>query len=374
MGRSSRTPGVYQTAEGSYEVDSWYNKRRIRQRGFASFFEAENYLIKFKEQLRNTMILGERPAITLEHAAAHYIQVEDARKKISLETEHYLLKPVIKICGDLTLDMVSNQTLRKFVDMRLAEGCKHKSINNSLAIVRRICKLAAADWRLDNGKTWLATAPLITMLDLSDQRLPRPLSWGEQGRLLQALPEHLYQMALFDLNTGARTTVICQLRWDWEVQVKIGEGLVVSVFVVPKSYVKGRRSERILVCNTAAQSIIDEQRGKHQERVFTFQGKPLNSMNNTAWQSARKRAGLDDLHVHDLRHTVGMRLREAGVSERTQDEILWHTNKRMTTHYAAAQVRELYNALEIIKEPSGQESINILELVRRVPQKSPRSK
>ncbi len=97
-------------------------------------------------------------------------------------------------------------------------------------------------------------------------------------------------------------------------------------------------------------------------------------MNKTAWQSARKRAGLDDLHVHDLRHTVGMILRGAGVSERTQNEILWHTNKSMTTHYAAAQVRELYNALEMIKEPTGQESINILELMRRVPQKSPSQK
>lgn len=27
-------------------------------------------------------------------------------------------------------------------------------------------------------------------------------------------------------------------------------------------------------------------------------------MNNTVWQAARERAGLPDLHVHDLRHTV----------------------------------------------------------------------
>ena len=35
-------------------------------------------------------------------------------------------------------------------------------------------------------------------------------------------------------------------------------------------------------------------------------------MNNTAWQRARQEAGLAGLHVHDLRHTVGMQLREAG--------------------------------------------------------------
>ena len=33
---------------------------------------------------------------------------------------------------------------------------------------------------------------------------------------------------------------------------------------------------------------------------------------------------LDDLRNHDLRHTVGMRLREANVRESTVADILWH--------------------------------------------------
>jgi hypothetical protein len=37
-------------------------------------------------------------------------------------------------------------------------------------------------------------------------------------------------------------------------------------------------------------------------------------MNNIAWQSARKRAGLPAVRVHGLKHTFGRRLRAAGVS------------------------------------------------------------
>ena len=77
---------------------------------------------------------------------------------------------------------------------------------------------------------------------------------------------------------------------------------------------------------------------------------PTQKMNNPAWQSARRRAGLGDLHVHDLWHTVGMRLRHAAIPERKQDEILWHSKKDMTSHYAVAQVREIYDALESIKQ------------------------
>jgi integrase len=76
-------------------------------------------------------------------------------------------------------------------------------------------------------------------------------------------------------------------------------------------------------------------------------------MNNTAWQRARKEAGLGDLHVHDLRHTTGMRLREAGVPEATRADILWHTSPSMTHHYSMAQIVELHGALEKIKDDNG---------------------
>ena len=72
-----------------------------------------------------------------------------------------------------------------------------------------------------------------------------------------------------------------------------------------------------------AQSVVEAQRGKHEEFVFVYRRERVKStdqaptmpyrgietMNNTAWQRARREAGLPDLHVHDLRHTVGMRLR-----------------------------------------------------------------
>ena len=64
-------------------------------------------------------------------------------------------------------------------------------------------------------------------------------------------------------------------------------------------------------------------------------------------------AGLGDLRVHDLRHTVAIRLREAGVSESTVSDVLWHSTRSMTHHYSVAQVIELHFALEQVKDDSG---------------------
>jgi integrase len=224
----------------------------------------------------------------------------------------------------------------------------------------------------------LTVPPLIRKLDLEDQRPPKPITWAEQKVLMPVLPTHLAKMVLFDLQTGLRENVVCQLRWEWEVRVPLGDGLIVSAFVVPKKHVKGRKSARVVVCNTVAQSIIDGERGKHPDRVFTYRRertkhlnrepvmpyRPIGSMNNTAWCRGRTEAELGDLHVHDLRHTVGMCLREAGVAEETISDILWHTREGMTAHYSAAQVREIYQAVELIKSDANQINVSLLSLVR----------
>ena len=205
----------------------------------------------------------------------------------------------------------------------------------------------------------------LTLLPLlGHQREPRPISWGEQRKLLPLLPDHLARMALFTLNTGVRDDVVCNLRWSWKIKVP---ELGVSVFDVPCEHVKGGRRSRIVVCNSVAQSVVEVVCGQHPEFVFVYRRervkntgqtpvmpyRPIEVMNNTAWQNGRKTAGLGDLHIHDLRHTVGMRLREAGVPESTAADVLWHSVKTMTQHYSMAQIADLHAALEKIKADSG---------------------
>jgi len=46
--------------------------------------------------------------------------------------------------------------------------------------------------------------------------------------------------------------------------------LGVSVFEIPREHVKGRRRARVVVCNGAAQSVIESVRGMHEEFVFVW--------------------------------------------------------------------------------------------------------
>ena len=224
------------------------------------------------------------------------------------------------------------------------------------------------------------------------KRKPRPLSWAEQAELLPLLPPHLERMALFALNTGARDENVCGLRWAWEIRVP---ELGISVFEVVVVRPEHRRSGRCRVqgalgmgdpacpswgsaCSTCRrerqgpQAVADarvQQRGAVGHRIGARPARrvrvrlqrrrkdgardaashPIGTMNNTAWQRARREAGLGDLHVHDLRHTTGMRLREAGSGGDTGRHPVAHQPDDDAPLQRGAD-RRVHGALEKIKD------------------------
>ena len=76
--------------------------------------------------------------------------------------------------------------------------------------------------------------------------------------------------------------------------------------------------------------------------------KPIRYMNNTAWQTARKTAGLLQVRVHDLKHTFGRRLRTAGVPLETRKVLLGHKTGDITSHYSAPELAELVRAANAV--------------------------
>ncbi len=205
------------------------------------------------------------------------------------------------------------------------------------------------------------------------KRKPYPLSWEEQRRLFQQLPEHLATMALFAVNTGCRDQEVCRLRWAWEEKLP---GLDTTAFVLPAEVVKGEEGcthDRLVVLNRVARSVVDSQRGVHPEYVFTHQPrktgasrKPMERMHSTGWRVARDKAGLPMVRVHDLRHTFGRRLRAAGVSLEDRQDLLGHKSGRITTHYSQAEIRHLIDAVEKLCEVGSAPELLLVNLAKNV--------
>ena len=336
MGRK-RTAGLYQR-NGVWHIDKQIRGVRIcESTGESSFAKAE-YLAKKTEEVRQAVIYGVRPKRAFRRAAAKYLNENQHKRRIADTALH--LKQLDPYIGHLPIESVHMGTLQPFIEARRKQGIKTKSINLALSVVRHILNLAASEWLDKNNLTWLHSPPKIKLLPVTDARKPYPLSWEEQTRLFKELPPHLARMALFKVNTGTREKEVCTLRWEWEVPVS---ELGTSVFIIPSDRVKNG-DDRLLVLNRVAKSVIEDVRGEHPEFVFTYRGHPVTVMNNSAWQRARKRVGLPQVRVHDLKHTFGRRLRAAGVSYEDRQDLLGHKSGRITTHYSAAELENLIEA------------------------------
>jgi site-specific recombinase XerD len=67
-----------------------------------------------------------------------------------------------------------------------------------------------------------------------------------------------------------------------------------------------------------------------------------------SWDAARKRAGLPDLRVHDLRHSFASFLVNAGRSLYEVQELLGHADIRTTSRYAHLSRERLFEAVESV--------------------------
>ena len=83
------------------------------------------------------------------------------------------------------------------------------------------------------------------------------------------------------------------------------------VFLIPGNRVKNG-DDRLVVLSRVARSVLESVRGVRCFYVFVYRGCPIETMHNTPWQSARRRAGLRQVRVHDLKHRFGRRLRAVG--------------------------------------------------------------
>lgn len=356
MGRK-RTPGLYER-DGIWHIDKVILGERVcESTRTSSLEEAERYLNETIRRTREAKIYGARQPWIVGEALARYCDEREWNKD-----DDWHCRLLDKWIGSLKLTDVHMGVLQPLIRHRLqVDEVKKKTVNETLSKLRAILNRAATEWFDRNGLTWLHHPPVIKLLTVDDKAKPYPLDWEEEKLLFSQFHRDLQEACLYAVNTGVREQVICRLRWSWEQQVpEIGR----SVFVVPPD-VTGVKNGRpwVIIHNRTAQAIIDAQRGKHPEFVFTqtaWKGdrtrRPWTRLYNRAWRRGWKVSGLPTgkeyvKGVHNLRRTFATRLRAAGVRDETRDLLMHHaTDSDMSQLYAVATLKELVSAVDKLCE------------------------
>ncbi len=175
----------------------------------------------------------------------------------------------------------------------------------------------------------------------------RFLSAEELQRLGDALDaelrEHgdIYAVAAIRLLifSGARLSEITTLRWEY---VDLERGLL----LLPDS----KTGKKAIVLNAAARKVLEELprlAGNPYVICGHKEGQPLVNLHKP-WGRIRKRAGLDDVRLHDLRHTFASLAARSGGSLPRIGALLGHTQTQTTQRYAHLIVDDLRQLAETV--------------------------
>lgn len=195
-----------------------------------------------------------------------------------------------------------------------------------MAALSHAMTVAAKEWE------WLEDSPISKIYKLKEPRgRVRFLSDDERVKLLQACKESqsefLYLIVVLALSTGARKMEIVRLKW--------GDINLESQAIILHETKNGERRLLPLIGH-AYEMMKKYAEAMHTHKDWVFPSK--NGMNpidiKSLWETAIKKAGIEDFRFHDLRHSAASYLAMSGASMNEIAEVLGHKTLQMVKRYS----------------------------------------
>lgn len=325
-----------------WQIEFEFDGQRVRRSsGTSRKRDAEELERQWRKELHDQLMMGKVAPMSLAEAIDRYFDtvVKPKGNKGAATRELYALNqlrdglsPATPLTG-LTASVIADHK-----DGLLAKGLAPATVNRYLAILKAILNRAKAEWGA------LAVVPTIRLLPLNNARY-RWLTEEEERRLLPFCAPHLRNLVVFLIDTGARLREATQLTWSdvsLDRQPRGAVRFMQTKSGMPRSVPVSSRVETML-------QRLKADCPEGETRVFLYRpvgrgglggeaqqfGAPV-PFNNPfgTWDTARTRAGLADVNLHDLRHTFASRLVMRGVPLLTVSKLLGHANITMTMRYA----------------------------------------
>lgn len=217
---------------------------------------------------------------------------------------------------------------------------KVASVNRELEALRRVLNFA-----LRNG--WLLKNPFHqgeSLISKADEvRRTRILSFEEEARLLAVCDgriAHLRPIIIVAVDTAMRRGELLKLCWKW---VDFNERMI----HLPAMITKTRKARNVAMTGRIYEELMKLWEQSTQEPDSLVFGIETNFKH--AWETARQRAGIEDLHFHDLRHSAATRLIAAGVPVAEAMKVTGHETLDMLARYVNVNLDTIRSAAEALE-------------------------
>lgn len=265
----------------------------------------------------------------------------------SLETLKGQTKRLLAFFRGREVGSLTGQDIKAYIRWRREAGRAAGTINRELAALSSAINHCNREWE------WGLPNPVKGRLLREAHHRERYLTRAEVGRLVSEARQLRHGDLLGDfielaVHTGCRRGELLGLEWSRVLLERGRETITLNA-----RHTKSGKPRQVPM-NATAVGVIRRRaawRAEHAPEspwVFTRPaGGPVKSLRNGFEQAAIK-AGLDDLRIHDLRHTAASWLVTDGVPLEVVKELLGHSSITMTeryAHLAPHRVREAVNRL-----------------------------
>lgn len=256
--------------------------------------------------------------------------------KRSWDTDDSLYRNHIKeVFGDTKMNQITKGKVRDFLHSKVGNGSAKGTVNRMLVLLRYNFNLAI-DWETPG----VTDNPAKGVKPFQENnKIERYVTQKESLALKEALETSenpmLKYIIAFLLVTGARKQEALKAKWE-------DIDLTGNVWRIPLS--KSGKVRHITLSETAVNflTLVQGHNAKLLGQIFitcpyVFPNpktlKPFCTI-FYSWDTARKKAGLPEVRIHDLRHTFASTLVNNGVSLYEVQKLLGHAHIRTTERYA----------------------------------------
>ena len=332
---------------------------------------------KRADELRGQIALGkdpteERAVLKQVPTLAQFVQkrylpfIKGYKRSWNID-ESLLRNHLLPVLGNRYLDQIKKDDIVALHQGRRANGGAPASANRLLILMRYIFNLALR-WETPGViKNPTKDVPLFE----ENNKRERYLSQEEAQRLYAVIQDSDSRMLQFIvpmlLLTGARKREVLDARWsDFDMGQQVWR-VSISKSGKPRYIPLSGGVVHLLAALRQEQASWPE---KQRDCPWVFPnpdtGKPYVSI-YYAWDTARQRAGLPEVRIHDLRHTFASYLINAGRSIYEVQRILGHTQIKTTQRYSHLSQDTLLAAANTAVEALGQSFIPAPRLSAPVP-------
>lgn len=253
-----------------------------------------------------------------------------------------MVKNLKAFLGHHLLQNVTPSVISQYKARKLTEGYRKETILRELGLLRRIFNIAIQEWEICNENP---VCKVLKTLGKIDNRRVRYLTPEELQKLVMALPIWLRPIVTIARHTGLRRGNLLGLTWQ---EVDLNR----RVIIINKT--KNGEPIGIPLTETAIKTFAELQKVRYLYSPYIFcnkEGNPYSPCQvSIAFKRACKRAKIENLRFHDLRHDFASTLVQSGVDIYTVKELLGHKDLRMTVRYSHLSPENLRNAIRVLDE------------------------